>query len=131
MKKILLIEDDLVMRTVYQRFLRSNGFEVEVAVDGEEGLAKLARVQPDAVVVDVMMPKLNGIAVVQAIRAQDALRSLPVMVVTNAAVPAFVEQARAAGADHVCDKSKDSPVAVVALLQKLLSVSREPSQAAG
>jgi CheY-like chemotaxis protein len=131
MKKILLIEDDLVMRTVYQRFLRSHGFEVEVAVDGEDGLAKLARVQPDAVVVDVMMPKLNGIAVVQAIRAQEALRTLPVMVVTNAAVPAFVEQARAAGADHVCDKSKDSPVAVVALLQKLLNVSPEPSQAVG
>ena len=131
MKKILLIEDDLVMRTVYQRFLRSNGFEVEVAVDGEDGLAKLASVQPDAVVVDVMMPKLNGIGVVQAIRAQDALRTLPVMVVTNAAVPAFIEQVRAAGADYVCDKSKDSPVAVVALLQKLLNISREPEQAAG
>ena len=131
MKRILLIEDDLVMRTVYQRFLRSNGFEVEVAVDGEDGLSKLARAQPDAVVVDVMMPKLNGIAVVQAIRAQEALRALPVMVVTNAAVPAFVEQARAAGANHVCDKSKDSPVAVVALLQKLLNVSQEPEQAVG
>ena len=131
MKKILLIEDDLVMRTVYQRFLSTNGFEVVVAVDGEDGLAKLAHLQPDAVVVDVMMPKLNGIAVLQAIRAQEAFRALPVMVVTYAAVPAFVEQARAAGANHVCDKSKDSPVAVVALLQKLLKVAPEPEQAVG
>ncbi len=131
MKRILLIEDDPVARTVYQRFLQSHGFAVEVAVDGEQGLAKLGAVQPDAVVVDVIMPKLNGIIVLQAMRVQDAFRSVPVIVLTNAAVPAFIEQAREAGADHVFDKSKDSPIAVVALLQRLLDPAQEPQQAAG
>ena len=131
MKKILFIEDDPVARTVYQRFLQSHGFAVEVATDGEQGLAKLTTVQPDAVVLDVMMPKLNGITVLQVMRVQEAFRSVPVIVLTNAAVPAFIEQARAAGADHVFDKSKDSPVAVVAVLQRLLDSAQEPEQAAG
>jgi CheY-like chemotaxis protein len=131
MKTILLIEDDLVMRTVYQRFLQSHGFAVELAVDGDEGMAKLAEVQPDAVIVDVMMPKRNGIAVVQHIRAQEGLNKMPVVVLTNAAIPAFIEQARTAGADHVFDKSKDWPIAVVGLLEKLLAAAPQPQQAAG
>ena len=126
MKKILLIEDDPVVRTVYQRFLQSHGFTVEVAVDGEEGLAKLATARPDAVLLDVMMPKLNGIAVLQVMRVQETFRSVPVIVLTNAAIPVFIEQAREAGADHVFDKSKDSPVAVLGMLQRLLDAAQEP-----
>ena len=131
MKTILFIEDDPVVRAVYQRFLQSHGFTVELAVDGEEGMAKLATVQPDAVIVDVMMPKRNGIALVQGIRAQGAFCRTPVVVLTNAAIPTFIEQAKAAGANHVFDKSKDWPIAVVGLLQKLLAASSEPQQAAG
>jgi CheY-like chemotaxis protein len=128
MKKILLIEDDLVVRTVYRRFLQWHGFKVETAVDGEEGLAKLSAFQPDAVLLDVMMPKLDGITVLQVMRVQEAFQSLPVIVLTNAAIPAFIELACEAGADHVFDKSKDSPVAVVGMLKRLLDSTWEPQQ---
>lgn len=131
MKTILMIEDDPVVRAMYERFLLAQGFAVEFAVNGEEGLAKLAGVRPDAVVVDVMLPKVNGIVVLQAMRVQEAFQTVPVVVLTNAAIPAFIEQARAAGADHVFDKSKDSPVAVVGLLQRMLMTGREPQPVAG
>lgn len=124
MKKILLIEDDAVVRTVYQRFLASQGFAVEMACDGEEGIAKLPEVQPDAVIADVMMPKMNGIAVTKWMRANPAFCHTPVVVLTNATIPIFVEQARAAGADHVFDKAKDSPLAVSGVLQRLLMQSQ-------
>jgi two-component system chemotaxis response regulator CheY len=130
MKKILLIEDDPVARSVYQRFLQSHGFSVEVALNGDEGLDKLASVQPDAVVVDVMMPKLNGITVIEVMRVQEAFRSVPVVVLTNAAIPAFIEQARAAGAEHIFDKSHDSPLAVAALLHQLLDRAPRPKAVA-
>lgn len=68
------------------------------------------------------MPRLNGISVIQIMRVQDAFRSLPVVVLTNAAIPEFVEEARATGADRVFDKSADSPVAVVGMLRRLLAV---------
>ncbi len=126
-----MIEDDPVVRAMYERFLLAQGFAVEFAVNGEEGLAKLAGVRPDAVVVDVMLPKVNGIVVLQAMRVQEAFQTVPVVVLTNAAIPAFIEQARAAGADHVFDKSKDSPVAVVGLLQRMLMTGREPQPVAG
>jgi len=128
MKRILLIEDDPVVRSVYQRYLQSNGFSVEVAINGEEGLVKLTTVQPDAVIVDVMMPKLGGVAVIRSLRAQDTFCSIPVVVLTNAVIPAFVEEARAAGANHVFDKARHSPPAVGALLHRLLNTVPEPQQ---
>lgn len=124
MKTILLIEDDQVVRTVYQRFLQSHGFAVELAVNGEEGLAKMARCTPDAVVLDVMMPKVDGISVIYAIRVQENLHKLPVLVLTNAAIPTFIEQALQAGANYVFDKGKDSPLAVVQMIQTLIQSTR-------
>jgi chemosensory pili system protein ChpA (sensor histidine kinase/response regulator) len=118
--KILVIEDDQVVGIVYQRFLQSHGFEVEVATDGLKGLERVAEFLPDAVLLDLMMPKLGGIDVLKNLRADEAFRELPVVVMTNACVPAFVEQARQAGANYVFDKSKDSPVAILGALQTLL-----------
>src|SRR5262245_51060208 len=106
MKKILVIEDDPVMAHVCQRLLAKHEFAVEVASDGAKGLERLNEYKPDLVLLDVMMPKTNGIEVLTRLRAQEAFRNLPVIVLTNACVPSLVEQAQKAGATHVLDKSK-------------------------
>ncbi len=122
MKKILVIEDDPVSGTVYQRFLQAHGFITEVAKDGLAGLERLTIFQPDAVLLDMMMPKLGGVDVLKRIRSQEATRDLPVIVLTNAAVPAFVDQAMQAGANHVFDKSKATPSGMLGLLQRMLHI---------
>ena len=104
MKKVLVIEDDPIVGTVYRRFLESYGFAVEVATDGAKGLEQLHACRPDAVILDLMLPKVNGISVLMTLRAQEEYRDLPIMVLTNASVPAFVEQAVQAGANHVFDR---------------------------
>ncbi|MDO8537089.1 MAG: response regulator, partial [bacterium] len=63
MAKILLIEDDPLMIRMYQRKLLSDGYEVETAINGEEGLVKVRSARPDLVLLDIMMPKLNGLQV--------------------------------------------------------------------
>jgi CheY-like chemotaxis protein len=130
MKKILVIEDDPVVGTVYQRFLQSHGLATDVCRDGVIGLDRVRTFQPDAVLLDMMMPKMGGIDVLKRLRADDNWKSLPVIVFTNAAIPAFVDQATAAGANHVVDKGKASPTLVLGLLQRLLNIDpHEPASA--
>src|SRR6187431_600210 len=97
-KKILIIEDDPVARTVYQRFFQANGFTAEVASDGIKGLEQVTAFEPDVLLLDLIMPRLGGIEVIKKLRAQDAYRELPILVLTNACIPAYVDQAVQAGA---------------------------------
>ena len=122
MKKILVIEDDPVMAHVCQRLLAKHEFEVEVANDGAKGWERLNDYKPDLVLLDLMMPKANGIEVLTRLRAHEAFRKMPVIVFTNACVPALIEQANNAGATHILDKSKFNPVALTELLRGLLDV---------
>jgi len=107
--------------TGYQRFLQMHGFDTEVATDGLLGLERLAIFQPDAVVLDLIMPRLGGIDVLKKLRAQEAFRELPVVVLTKVCIPAFTERATQEGANHILDKSKDTPSAMLAVLQSLLA----------
>lgn len=127
MKKILIIEDDPIAGTGYRNFLQVHGFQIEVARDGVAGLARVREYEPDAVLLDLMMPKMNGLAVLQAIRAQETCRHLPVLVMTAAAVPTLVEQALQAGANRVFDKANDKPLAVVGMFHDLLQTTSDPS----
>jgi CheY-like chemotaxis protein len=120
MKKILIIEDDPIMGHVCGRLLTKLGFAIELATDGAKGLERLTVFQPNAVLLDVMMPKKNGIDVLNSIRAQEAFRDLPVIVLTNACVPSLIEQVTKAGATHIFDKSKFNPLAISELLRAVL-----------
>ena len=121
-KKILIIDDDPIMGLVCRRLLDNHGYETDVALDGAGGLERLRNFQPDAVFLDLMMPKINGIVVLEWIRAQESLRDLPVIVLTNAAVPTLLQQAKDSGATRILDKSKFNPVAVTELLRGLLEI---------
>ena len=123
MHKILIVEDDPIAGLVYQRFLEKHGFVTELASDGAHGLKRISVFQPDAVLLDLMMPRVGGIAVLQSLRADEAFRDLPVVVMTNACVPAFVQQALKAGANHVVDKSTTSPLMISELFYSLLKVA--------
>ncbi|HWN94734.1 MAG TPA: response regulator [Methylomirabilota bacterium] len=124
-KRILVIEDDTVVAMVYRRLLNAHGFEAEIAENGVRGLKCLEISLPDAVLLDLMMPKGNGLSVLQAIRAEPKWCHLPVLVMTAAAVPVMVKQAQEAGADRVFDKANVKPVAVVNLLHDLLHTTSD------
>ena len=121
-KKILIIDDDPIMGLVCRRLLDSHGYETDYANDGASGLERLRNFQPDAVFLDLMMPKINGITVLEWIRAQESFRQLPVIVLTNVAVPVLIEQAANSGATQILDKSKFNPVAITELLRGLLDI---------
>jgi CheY-like chemotaxis protein len=82
-KRVLLVEDDRFLRRACEASLRQRGFTVQTAADGEEGL-RLARTEaPDIILLDLLMPKLSGLDVLRALRADAATRELPVLVLSN------------------------------------------------
>lgn len=68
LQKILLVEDDLLIREMYQLFLQDKGYTVAVAGDGDEGLAVARTFQPDLIFLDIMMPKRDGLSVLEILR---------------------------------------------------------------
>jgi DNA-binding response OmpR family regulator len=80
--RILIVEDEPHITLSLEFLLRREGYETASASDGEEGLALVKRLRPDAVLLDVMMPKRNGYEVCQAIRADPDIRSTPVIMLS-------------------------------------------------
>lgn len=104
-KKILIIEDDQIVATVYRNLLNNRGYQARVAGDGTAGLAAVAEFGPDAILLDIMLPQSNGVEVLRKIRADSSLNHVPVLVFTNAYVPNMVEVAKNSGANFVFSKS--------------------------
>ena len=100
---LLLIEDDVDVADVLARTFREEGHETTVTHSGEAGLASLARQRPDAVLLDVRMPTMNGIEVLRRIRAID--QALPVIIISGLATPSEIAKARELGVTEVIEKS--------------------------
>ena len=82
LKKVVCIEDELEMIELVKLILGRNKFEVTGAVGGHEGLEKIAEIQPDLVLLDLMMPEMDGWEVYQKMKASEEMRDIPVIVVT-------------------------------------------------
>ncbi len=81
-KKVLVLEDEPAVQTLIFKQLTSQGFEVTVAGDGLDGLVKLESVKPDLIICDVMMPNLDGIEFVKAIKSHGDTQKIPVIFLT-------------------------------------------------
>ena len=98
MKRILVVEDDRFLRKAAEAALRRNGFTVLVAADGEEGL-RVARAEiPDLVLLDLIMPGLQGFEVLKLLKAEAATSAIPVIVISNLGQDSDVKNALDAGA---------------------------------
>jgi len=101
MKKILIIEDDPIISHIYRSRLEKEGFAVDVCTDGQSGYYRLYDLKPDALLLDLMLPKLNGIDLLKKIRAVREFEKLPVVVFTNAYVANMIHESFSAGASAV------------------------------
>jgi DNA-binding response OmpR family regulator len=82
LRKVVCIEDELEMIELVKLILDRNKFEVTGAVGGQEGLDKIGEIKPDLVLLDLMMPEMDGWEVYQKMKASEAMRDIPVIVVT-------------------------------------------------
>jgi DNA-binding response OmpR family regulator len=120
MKKILIIDDDLAVANIYRNKLSLEGFQVEVAPDGEVGLELVRRFKPDAVLLELMVPKLSGVAVVEKIRSDLEFAKLPIIVFSNTYLTNLVQDAWKAGATKCLSKSNCNPKQIFEVLRSVL-----------
>jgi CheY-like chemotaxis protein len=101
--RVLVVDDVPLVRQMYGRFLASSGMEPTFAADGLEGLAAARGSRPDLVLCDLEMPRMDGISLCVALRADAATRRVPIVAVTGSGGPA-AQAAIAAGCDVVLPK---------------------------
>jgi CheY-like chemotaxis protein len=131
MKKILMVEDDKIVARIYQNKLAVEGFEVAVAENGEIALQHLKTNQPDLVLLDLGLPKINGIEVLLSIRAHPETATVPVIVFTNAYLSKMVEAAWKAGATKCVTKAACTPRQLVEIIHHTLMPTGAASSPAG
>jgi DNA-binding response OmpR family regulator len=119
--KILLVEDDTYLVRMYQKVLELEGFEVLVAQDGELGVKQAELGKPDLVLLDIMLPKMSGYQVLDALRSKETTKNLPVLVLTNLASGEDINLATAKGANRVVVKSQNDPMQVAAIVKEYLA----------
>lgn len=105
-KKILLVEDDLALAQVYKSRLELEGFDVNHAENGEVALKSAIEYKPDLILLDVMMPKINGFDVLDILRSTPQTKSVHVIMLTALGQPKDLERASALGADEYLVKSQ-------------------------
>ncbi len=121
MPKIVCAEDDKMISTSLVEGFSQAGFEVTPAYDGEEALAKIIEVKPDIVLLDIMMPKLDGIGVVWEMKSKDDIAHTPVVMLTNLSDPATVSKILDAGVTDYLLKSEQSIDQIVEKVQEVLN----------
>jgi DNA-binding response OmpR family regulator len=120
-KKVMIVDDDLVLRQMYGERLKVEGYEIIEAGSGQESLDLLKTVHPDIILLDVMMPKMNGIDVLKTIRADESVKDIPVIILT--ALLQQIDQIKLllTEKDSYLTKSSTLPAEVVKRVQVALS----------
>ena len=128
MTKVLIVEDDQLMSRMYMRVFTFEGFEVQLAENGQIGLDKLKDFTPDIILADVMMPVMNGEEMLEKLKANPATQGIPVIMLTNLADPQAAEETVAKGAIQYIVKSKYSPQEITVLVKDVLAKQKPAGQ---
>ncbi|HUW21407.1 MAG TPA: response regulator [Candidatus Bathyarchaeia archaeon] len=116
-RTILMVEDDLPMVKMYSTKLKIEGFEVIVAHDGEEGLKKLREQSVNLVLLDLMIPKLGGMEVLEKMRQEEKTKKMPVVILSNLSQEEDIQRASELGVKNFLIKSNYTPSQVVKVVK--------------
>jgi CheY-like chemotaxis protein len=118
--RVLLVEDDTSVAQMYKLKLELDGYRVEVAPDGDVALEMARRMKPDIVFLDIRLPRLDGLGVLEALRSDPATEPLPVVILSNFNEDELVERGAKLGAlDHLI-KSQTTPARLVGGIDRWL-----------
>ncbi|MDZ7744159.1 MAG: response regulator [Candidatus Saccharibacteria bacterium] len=120
MAKILVVEDDKFLTSAYRAKLTKAGFETDTASDGEEAIEKLKTSVPDIMLLDLVMPRKDGFAVLKEVRGQDNLKDLPIIVTSNLGQKEDMDKAKSLGATDYIIKSDMTMESLVDKVNSLL-----------
>jgi len=120
MPKILIIEDDKFLRELIVRKLTDEGFEIEEAIDGEEGIKKTKEIKPDLVLLDLILPGMDGFEVLSRIKGDPLLASIPVIILSNLGQREDIEKGLKLGAVDYLVKANFTPNEIIEKVKNAL-----------
>lgn len=118
--KIVLIEDDMTLVEMYSVKFKQAGFDLKVAINGAQGLELAKKELPSVVLLDVILPGLDGFAVLQELKADPKTKGIPVLLLTNLGQDADMEKGKRMGAADYLVKANHTPGEVVEKVRALL-----------
>lgn len=119
-KTILLVEDDSFVSDIYQTKIGKEGFEVVSAENGLEAMKKLEAGIPDLILLDIVMPYMDGIETLKKIKEKEEWKKIPVILLTNLSEKEKIEEALGLGADDYLIKSHFTPSEVISKVNMVL-----------
>jgi len=120
-KKILIVEDDTFLAGIYANKFEREGFAVSLAIDGEMGLKLAKKDSPDIILLDILLPKLDGFEVLEKLKADDSVRTIPVVLLTNLGQKEDVDKGLKLGAVDYLIKAHFMPAETVEKVKKVLA----------
>jgi DNA-binding response OmpR family regulator len=120
-RTVLLAEDDIFVSDIYNLKLQKEGFEVILVPDGREAVKRLETETPDLIMLDIMMPYMDGMDVLEAIKKEDRLKNIPVLMLTNLSEKENIEKAMKMGANDYLIKAHFTPSEVIGKVRALLA----------
>lgn len=120
-KKILLVDDDVYIRDLYTEVLKDEQYDVSIAADGEEALNMIGQGPFDLILLDVMMPKVDGIQVLNKIKADEKTKNVPVLMLTNFGQEDLIKQAVTLGSTDYLLKYNLTPGEMTAKVKGILN----------
>lgn len=120
MKKILVIEDDLALQKAYKGMFMSGDYELLQAYDGEKGVQMAEQQKPDVILLDIMMPKMNGIEVLKKLKTIEETKNIDVIVLSNLSGPQINDEIKAIGAVNYLVKSDTDPTKIEAVVKEVI-----------
>lgn len=128
-KNILLVDDDPFLQSLYRKTLEREGFVMSTVNDGLAAVEKISEINPDLLVLDLMLPKLDGLKVLESIRRDPNFQDLPILILSNAYLPQVAQKAMKAGATSGILKSECSPKQLVHIIREHLRNAPEKTVA--
>ncbi len=119
-KKILIIEDEELLSELLRKKFLGLGFDVFIAEDGEKGVQSIREVNPDLVLLDIIMPKMSGFEVLKIVRQDPVIANTKIMVISNSGQPVELDKAKALGAVDWLIKTEFDPNEVVQKAMNLI-----------
>jgi CheY-like chemotaxis protein len=119
-EKILIVEDDNFVAEVYSTKLSEIGYNVKIARNGEDGLAAIAESAPDLILLDIIMPVMGGIEMLEKVKEKEEWKNIPVILLTNVGEKESIQKVRKLEVDDYLIKSHFTPAEVIEKIEVTL-----------
>lgn len=123
MKKILIVEDDVFISEMYANKLQKAGFEVSLARDSQEALSKLKEIRPDLILLDIVLPKIDGFEVLKTIKNDPKFKKIKVVLLTNLSEAEDIKKGLELGADAYLIKAHSTPSEIIEKIKEILETN--------